>query len=351
MNEKSVDMLKKLKETFSRENTAVARFPQKELEAFIHEENQIWLKDISNKIKCYEFVWSNLIDMAVLSGERGELIEVLDAFIKSQEIPKEKICSGLNIHDEFEKVNNLRHISYKRFVHRICSQYQYQSKLGENAFQGRGVVYTVITGAYDSLKEPLYVDADYDYICYTDNRNLTSDIWMIRYVENPEGLDNVRLSRKYKILGHEYLSEYDYSIYIDGKMQIVGSLKNMVERYSMGNPMLCFPHCSRVCAYKEAEAVVEENRDMSDMITKQMKEYEEEGYPRNNGLIDAACLVRKHQDKVLQKVMECWWNEVKNKSKRDQLSIGYACWKHGFHYDLADLFLYDNEYLVGKEHK
>lgn len=351
MSEKNVDMLQKLKEIFSRGNITVADFPQEEVEALIHEENQIWLEDITNKINCYEFICSNLVDMAIQNGESAELVKVLEELIQTQKKTQEQICAEINIHEEFDRINNLRKISYEKFTHKVYSKYQFQSQLGENAFKGKGVVYTVITGDYDTLKEPLCVDAEYDYICYTDNRYVTSDIWSVRYIENTEGLDNTRLARKYKMMCYELLGEYDYSIYVDGKMQIVGSLKNMIERYSAGNPMLCFPHCSRECAYKEAEALVKENCNQCEIITMQMKGYEKEGYPRNNGLLDTACLVRKHNDKGLQDVMKAWWNEVKNKSKRDQLSIGYACWKHNFHYDLADLFLYDNEYLLGKRHK
>lgn len=121
----------------------MVKISTEEIETLIHEENQIWLEDITNKINCYEFVCSNLVDMAVQSGESAELV---------------------------------------------------QSQSGENAFKGKGVVYAVITVDYDALKAPLFGDEDYDYICYTDNRNMTSDIWSIRYIENTEGLDNTHLA-------------------------------------------------------------------------------------------------------------------------------------------------------------
>ncbi len=36
----------------------------------------------------------------------------------------------------------------------------------------RSVVYTCLTGGYDSLKEHRYVDDDWDYVCFTDNKEL-----------------------------------------------------------------------------------------------------------------------------------------------------------------------------------
>ena len=40
-------------------------------------------------------------------------------------------------------------------------------------------------------------------------------------------------------------------------------------------------------------------------------------------------LVRQNHDDKLNKVMEGWWNEIMTRSNRDQLSLGYICWKQG----------------------
>ena len=65
----------------------------------------------------------------------------------------------------------------------------------------RSVVYTCLTGGYDSLKEHRYVDDDWDYVCFTDNKELLAQkkcgIWEIRplaYV----GADSTRSSRYHK---------------------------------------------------------------------------------------------------------------------------------------------------------
>lgn len=54
------------------------------------------------------------------------------------------------------------------------------------AVHGKGAVYTVITGIYDALKEPAYVSPEFDYICFTDNRELKYSIWDKRYIGNPD---------------------------------------------------------------------------------------------------------------------------------------------------------------------
>ena len=63
-------------------------------------------------------------------------------------------------------------------------------------------IYTVLTGGYDDLLEPEFVTPGWDYICVTDNKELTSSVWRFVYIEDLLGLDYIRLSRYYKCLNH-----------------------------------------------------------------------------------------------------------------------------------------------------
>lgn len=238
--------------------------------------------------------------------------------------------------------------AYKESAHQAYDSHRYKTARKPAFFQGKGVVYTVITGDYDRLNEPDYVDEKFDYICLTNNTSLTSKVWKIKLIENPDNLDNVRLARNHKILCNKYFSKYDYSIYVDGKLQIIGDFRKYILTYSNESPMLCFPHFVRDCAYEEAIACIQAGKDNPELIKNQMLHYSEEGYPVHDGLVDSACLVRNHHDERLNKVLECWWNEIKMWSRRDQLSFGYACWKNDFNYDMSDLFIYENEFVCKK---
>lgn len=71
----------------------------------------------------------------------------------------------------------------------------------------KAVVYTCITGGYDSLKDPLVVSKDVDYICFTDNMNLISNVWHIWPIPNElKLLSDVKKQRIVKICPHRYLS-------------------------------------------------------------------------------------------------------------------------------------------------
>ena len=342
MDNKSVEILKELKQYLLTGALSIEEFPRRDLLEMVHAEHDR-RKEQFNNLGEYIAIYDLLIGDALAERNLGGLTDLIDSLIDDLQ----ETSSVSN-----DRMDRLRRMSdpviIKRYQQRakdVYDKYLFQSSKGEPAFHGKGVIYTVITGDYDVLREPEYVDSAFDYICFTDNRELHSEVWNVRYIKNPEGLDLTRLARKHKILCPQFLPGYHYSIYVDGKIQIVGNLSEYAGKYSKGSPMLCFPHHVRECAYEEARVCIEQGKDMPEVIDRQMKGYRQEGYPGNYGLTDTACLVRMHDDKKLQSVMECWWEEVCKKSRRDQLSMGYACWKNDFHYDLCDLFIYQNAYI------
>ena len=75
------------------------------------------------------------------------------------------------------------------------------------------VIYTSIFGGYDNLPNVSFKPENCDFICFTDS-DIQSNGWNIIRVpvlyEDPN-----RNAKRYKILPHRYLSEYDISIYMD----------------------------------------------------------------------------------------------------------------------------------------
>ena len=163
-------------------------------------------------------------------------------------------------------------------------------------FEGKGVIYTAITGNYDNVKEPKYVNPDFDYILFTNNPEIKSDVWQVRLVDNEEQLDNVRLARRIKILGHEFLPEYDYSIWVDSKFEITDNLEEYMLTYRRQEPILCFMHYENDCVYKEKELCDFLKKDNSDIMEAQMERYRKEGYPAESGLVESGILVRDLKD-------------------------------------------------------
>jgi adhesin transport system outer membrane protein len=77
----------------------------------------------------------------------------------------------------------------------------------------RLTIYTVLTGAKEALGDPLAEldagappsDLDIDWVCFTDDPDLRSSVWQIRWLDEP--LPPERLSRRPKMLPHEYLPD------------------------------------------------------------------------------------------------------------------------------------------------
>lgn len=246
-----------------------------------------------------------------------------------------------------QQIPNMRKWPELQYRRRYCEDKEY----GRGWFsKGRGVVYTVITGEYDRLKDPLQMEKNLDYICFTDNSSLQSETWKIVKMENEANLDRVKLAKKYKIMAGTFLNDYDYSIYVDGKVRITGKVSEFIQKYAKSCSMLCFPHFLRDCIYEEAKVCSRLHKDRPDVVEKQTARYREEGFPEHYGLTDNCILIRDHRDDKLNKVMRDWWEEVVSGSCRDQLSLSYCVWKNRYRYDICDLYSEKNEYFTVEVH-
>lgn len=168
----------------------------------------------------------------------------------------------------------MAHLLNEEKIHLWEQNHEYEE--GER-FQGKGVIYTAITGNYDPVDENMFVDDDFDYILFTDNPNLKSDIWKVIPVENEEELDRIRLARKIKIQGYKYLQDYDYSIWIDGNIRVKRDVNEYIRKYRGRLPILCFPHYINKCVYEEYASCKEFKKDNDETMMRQMEKYRLEG--------------------------------------------------------------------------
>jgi len=197
----------------------------------------------------------------------------------------------------------------------------------------RVIVYTAITGSYETLRNPDVIDPKITYACFTDTpiwSNITnSTVWKI--CKTPRStLDTTRKARQIKTQPHVFLDNnaFDYSVWIDGNVNITGDIFKLIE--SLGDFQFAgFKHYIRNCLYSEAETCIVENKDDPQIITAQTTQYKNEGFPADNGLLETNVLIRKHNDPEINHLMDLWWEQIRTHSKRDQLSLTYACWKQG----------------------
>lgn len=193
----------------------------------------------------------------------------------------------------------------------------------------KNAIYTCVTGNYDKVKNPKVVADNWDYILYTDNKNIKSDVWKVKYLDKNEfkGLNNTKKARKVKVLVNKFMAEYDITIWVDSNIEILENPENFVNKYKKNNDIVTIEHPARNCIYEEMIAVFYSNRDMDyQTLYNQMRRYSQDDYPRENGLAETNVMLRVKNDKV-NKIMDKWWDEIKEYSKRDQLSFNYSLWK------------------------
>jgi hypothetical protein len=196
-----------------------------------------------------------------------------------------------------------------------------------DAATGSVVVYTAIANRYDVLKAvPNESHAGTDFVAFLDEpQQVTS--WSIRSLYAGFA-DPCRNAKVHKILPHRFFPEVKYSLWIDGSVEIKRgfSLRRLVQEYLAEHDLAVFQHPSRQCIYEEAEACLRLQKDDPEVIRRQMKKYKDEGYPANSGLAECTVLLRRHCANV-DRFNEAWHEEIRNHSRRDQLSFNLVAGK------------------------
>lgn len=215
---------------------------------------------------------------------------------------------------------------------------------------GKLTVYTTIIGGYDSLIEVCNPEENVKYICFTDDRNLRSDTWEIRYAER-EFDDPILESRKYKMLPHRFL-DAEYSLYVDANVRFQRSpLAYMRTYFDRGN-MLFIPHMERDCIYREMAACITGEKDLPRRLVNQAYAYSEKGCPEHVGLFYGGVIGRRHQEEEAVVFNEEWWGHFRRYSRRDQLSLGFLLWEKNCRISLAAVDCYNNDwFFVHRGHK
>lgn len=213
------------------------------------------------------------------------------------------------------------------FNHDYELNYQ-ENKLG---ISSKIVVYTSIFGNYDHLIEPLYKSQYCDYYVITDQIVPANSSWK-KYdtssITDFEELDNYKKSKYCKMFPDILFPEYDYSIWVDGNVQITADMYPFVDR--MGDAkMATFNNPLHNCIYTEAIFNVCQNNAKIDELFKQIEKYRSDGFPPKYGMRECTIIARLHSDPECKELMVSWWEQVNTYTMRDQISLPYVLWKHG----------------------
>ncbi|MCM1154897.1 MAG: DUF616 domain-containing protein [Roseburia sp.] len=278
---------------------------EKEIEAcFVFIGSKTGMDDVVKQIERFNF--KIIITLSELLGLSNIVKDFLDGKIISEQMPVENERFNWNV--DMVKKNRVHNNSGKE-----CA------------------VFTCITGNYDHVNEPGFCSDACDYYLISDENPGQLDVmqWIdINTVVPDKVTDNIRRNRFCKINAPYIFSEYKYSVYIDGTIEISGDLNQYISKTGKSG-IAIFKHPERNCIYSEAIACGVRKADSFSKIYTQVMTYLKEGMPYDYGLFECTILVRDNSNPACRKLMLDWWNEVFNWSYRDQLSFTYCLWKNG----------------------
>jgi len=194
----------------------------------------------------------------------------------------------------------------------------------------RPTIYTTIYGNYDTLKQQPDIDAN--FVCFTDNPDLTSDQWEIRLDTSFAHL-HPRMQAKY----FKLVCPFDgLSLFIDGSIQIVNPdiIKTLSQFLKSG--FACYAHPSgRTCLSSEVVASRQLSKYDGLPLEQQAHHYFSQGMPKDFGLWACGLILRdsKHTD-----FGKAWYFENLLWTYQDQISLPYVSWKEDF---LIDTIMLD----------
>lgn len=191
----------------------------------------------------------------------------------------------------------------------------------------RFVVYTVITGGFDDVKQPAVIDERFDYVLFTDNVSKDKiGVWNIRPIEYNNA--DARIKSRYpKVYPTKVLAEYEASLYIDGNIQILLQkvYDRCVELSEEGVEWAGIKHQGRKGLYQELNAIIGlgwvHDYDVLDWYQFLRKEK----FADDLGMFENNIIFRKHCKHVEE--VSGYWGDVcvdRQLVKRDQFSLMWA---------------------------
>lgn len=182
----------------------------------------------------------------------------------------------------------------------------------------RIVVYTCLFGGRENLK-PVHLPAPgVRYIAFTDQPDLTHDVWEIVRVTDRLA-DARRTSRLPKILTHLYLPAHDVAIYVDASFEVSSSdIRAAVEDGLEGRDLGLYRHHKRRCVYDELDLCVAKDLEDADQEAVFRSLYDGIGIAPKAGLFENGVIFRRNT-LAIAALNERWWRH--HLGFRDQLSF------------------------------
>ncbi len=188
------------------------------------------------------------------------------------------------------------------------------------------VIYTAITGNYDTLKaQPPVATNGVELVAFLDEAGPIRETRWMRRIPHRAFVDQRRNAKIHKVLSHAYFPSKTYSLWMDGSVSINFSfpIEQLISEYLADCDLALFKHYRRTCIYQEAGVALHRRLADPTTIRRQVESYTRDCYPANAGLSECCVLLRRHTQ-AIKDFNEAWWDEICHGSERDQISFDYV---------------------------
>ena len=223
------------------------------------------------------------------------------------------------------------------------------------------IIYTVITGNYDTIKQPLVVEEGVEYVLFTNNPGIVdAGVWKVLQIPSEqwqgrtERENHILLSRKVKMLPHKYLPKgTEWSIYIDADMLIKEPLTKLIRDLREETLFAACRHSYCGSVREEIDDLVTKAMVNATQVENQWQRYVEWGFNDNLGISENGLLIKRHNDARVVQLMELWWEECQNGCLRDQVSLMPCLYRTGFipYFQFIEMDIRNNNFVEVMRHK
>ena len=209
---------------------------------------------------------------------------------------------------------------------------KYESISASPFLNERVAVYTSTFGGDFTILNPIFVPNNCDYFYIGDREIPENSVWkQLKFetiIPNYHSLTNIEKNRFVKMNPHKIFSNYKYSVYIDGNVQLIGDPSEFINLIGTKGIAL-HNHRARNSAYDELEVIFSLNKINKNEYDSFYKVLQESSLPTDFGLAECNVIARDHCNQISNKITEQWWELFYDlKLVRDQISFPIVVYKN-----------------------
>lgn len=188
-------------------------------------------------------------------------------------------------------------------------------------------IYTCVAGGYDNIREPKEKEPNCDYYLISDDVAFGN---LYKWINIDTIVPDVNMTPKdknryCKLHPHKLFPEYDFTIYIDGSIQIIKPISHNISKIGKTG-LAIHRHRERDCIYSEGIFLCWLGAVKKDELIRDITRYIDAGVPRHFGLFECGMIVTDLHNQLSKELYENWYDEYMKGVKRDQQALIYTLW-------------------------